>query len=120
LERGLYQVEFAKRIGVDEMTIVNWEKDRTVPRGERLVRLAGELGVELRELASCELGSIVWRFGMLNYETARVVWEGLQATRTPELRRVLFQAGVRYARLRADWALATRGGRDVAVYVALC
>ena len=50
LEQGLYQAQLAKRIGVDEMTIVNWEKDRTVPQGARLVRLAGALGVEIREL----------------------------------------------------------------------
>ena len=50
LEQGLYQVQLAKRIGVDEMTIVNWEKDRTAPRGTRLVRLAGALGVAAGEL----------------------------------------------------------------------
>ncbi|MDD5546890.1 MAG: helix-turn-helix transcriptional regulator [Candidatus Omnitrophica bacterium] len=31
LEKGLRQVDLAKRLGVDEMTIVNWEKDRTRP-----------------------------------------------------------------------------------------
>lgn len=50
LERGLYQAQLAKRAGVDEMTIVNWEKDRTVPQGRRLVRLAGALRVEPVEL----------------------------------------------------------------------
>jgi transcriptional regulator with XRE-family HTH domain len=47
LEQGLYQAQLAKHICVDEMTIVNWEKDRTVPQGKRLVRLAGALNVEL-------------------------------------------------------------------------
>jgi transcriptional regulator with XRE-family HTH domain len=28
------------------MTIVNWEKDRTVPTGERLGRLARAIGIE--------------------------------------------------------------------------
>jgi len=29
LGRGLFQVDLAKRVGVSEMTIVNWEKGRT-------------------------------------------------------------------------------------------
>ena len=28
---GLFQVDLAKRIGVSEMTIVNWEKGKTKP-----------------------------------------------------------------------------------------
>jgi len=35
LEHGLYQAQLAERIGVDEMTIVNWEKDRTAPWDQR-------------------------------------------------------------------------------------
>jgi DNA-binding XRE family transcriptional regulator len=31
LERGLFQRDLAKLIGVDEMTIVNWEKGKTKP-----------------------------------------------------------------------------------------
>jgi transcriptional regulator with XRE-family HTH domain len=50
LEHGLYQAQLATRVGVDEMTIVNWEKDRTVPQKRRLARLAGALGVEPTEL----------------------------------------------------------------------
>jgi DNA-binding XRE family transcriptional regulator len=50
LEQALYQKHLAELVGVDEMTIVNWEKDRTVPKGERLNRLARILGVEVREL----------------------------------------------------------------------
>ncbi len=50
LEQGLYQAQLAKRVGVDEMTIVNWEKDRSAPRGSRLARLAEALGVEIEEL----------------------------------------------------------------------
>lgn len=36
LEQGIYQTQLAKRIGVGEMTIVNREKDRTIPWGQRL------------------------------------------------------------------------------------
>jgi DNA-binding transcriptional regulator YiaG len=31
LEKGLFQVDLAKRVGVSEMTIVNWEKGRMKP-----------------------------------------------------------------------------------------
>ncbi len=48
-EQGLYQAQLATRAGVDEMTIVNWEKDRTVPRGKRLACLARALGAEIGE-----------------------------------------------------------------------
>ena len=44
LERGLFQVDLAKRIGVDKMTIVNWEKGRTKPIKQYLERLEKILG----------------------------------------------------------------------------
>jgi transcriptional regulator with XRE-family HTH domain len=39
LERGLYQVDLAKMVGVNEMTIVNWEKGRTKPTKKNLERI---------------------------------------------------------------------------------
>jgi len=36
LEQGLFQRDLAKMIGVDEMTIVNWEKGRTKPTRKNL------------------------------------------------------------------------------------
>jgi transcriptional regulator with XRE-family HTH domain len=39
LERGLFQRNLAKLIGVDEMTIVNWEKGRTKPTKKNLEQL---------------------------------------------------------------------------------
>jgi DNA-binding XRE family transcriptional regulator len=39
LERGLFQVDLAKRIGVSEMTIVNWEKEKTRPCKKNLEKL---------------------------------------------------------------------------------
>jgi DNA-binding XRE family transcriptional regulator len=50
LEKGLYQTQLGELAGVDEMTIVSWEKDRTVPRGERLRRLAQALGIRREQL----------------------------------------------------------------------
>jgi transcriptional regulator with XRE-family HTH domain len=46
LEQGLFQVDLAKRVGVSEMTIVNWEKGRTKPVRqyfERLEKILGDL-----------------------------------------------------------------------------
>jgi DNA-binding XRE family transcriptional regulator len=39
LERGLFQRDLAKIIGVDEMTIVNWERGRTKPTKKNLDRI---------------------------------------------------------------------------------
>ncbi len=44
LEQGLFQVDLAKKIGVNETTIVNWEKERTKPVKEHLKRLEKILG----------------------------------------------------------------------------
>jgi len=44
LEQGLFQVDLTKRIGVSEMTIVNWEKERTKPIKEYLERIEKILG----------------------------------------------------------------------------
>jgi len=44
LEEGLFQRDLAKIIGVDEMTIVNWEKGRTKPIKQNLERLEKILG----------------------------------------------------------------------------
>jgi len=39
LENGLFQRELARLIGVDETTIVNWEKDRTRPGEKHISKL---------------------------------------------------------------------------------
>jgi len=44
LERGLFQMDLAKMIGVDEMTIVNWEKGRTRPTEKNWEKLRAVLG----------------------------------------------------------------------------
>jgi transcriptional regulator with XRE-family HTH domain len=46
LEQDLYQVDLAKRIGVTEMTIVNWEKEWTKPTKKNLDALEKLLGIE--------------------------------------------------------------------------
>ena len=44
LERGLFQRDLAKKIGVSEMTIVNWEKGRTKPIKQNIEKLEKILG----------------------------------------------------------------------------
>jgi len=44
VEQGLFQVDLAKMLGVNEMTIVNWEKGRTKPIKQYLERLEKILG----------------------------------------------------------------------------
>jgi len=39
LEQGLFQKDLAKMIGVDEVTIVNWEKGKTKPTKKNLEAL---------------------------------------------------------------------------------
>jgi len=43
MEKGICQADLAKRIGVNEMTIVNWEKGKTKPAQKYLQRLSGFL-----------------------------------------------------------------------------
>jgi len=50
LEKGLFQRQLAKLIGVDEMTIVNWEKDRTKPKEKYIERMVSLFGVRSQSL----------------------------------------------------------------------
>jgi len=45
-EQGVFQRDLAKMIGVDEMTIVNWEKGRTKPTQKNIERIKTILGFE--------------------------------------------------------------------------
>lgn len=44
LDLGLYQSQVAKQLGVDETTIVNWEKGRTHPADRYFPRIVAFLG----------------------------------------------------------------------------
>jgi DNA-binding XRE family transcriptional regulator len=53
-DKGLFQVELAKKIGVNEMNIMNWEKGKTNPHKKYIeglngviLEIAGVLGVEV-------------------------------------------------------------------------
>jgi site-specific DNA recombinase len=45
LEKGLLQVDLAKKLKVDEMSIVNWELDKTIPRKESRKKLKKLLSI---------------------------------------------------------------------------
>lgn len=49
-KQDLWQSELAARLGVSERTVTKWEKGEVVPRPEHLERIAGALGLDLREL----------------------------------------------------------------------
>ena len=42
---GYSAAQAARRLGVDSRTLQRWERDESVPRGNRLMMLAGLLGV---------------------------------------------------------------------------
>jgi len=45
-DKGISQVELAEKFGVDEMTIVNWEKGRTKPMRKSLEKIKTTIGFE--------------------------------------------------------------------------
>ncbi|MBD3375769.1 helix-turn-helix domain-containing protein [candidate division KSB1 bacterium] len=49
-EKGLYQKELAEILGVNEMTVVNWEKGRTVPINENLKRIVNYFGLRIEDV----------------------------------------------------------------------
>lgn len=51
---GLDQKELARRVGVKQSTLKNWENDVAEPRANRLTMLSGILGVSLRWLLTGE------------------------------------------------------------------
>jgi DNA-binding XRE family transcriptional regulator len=45
MEQGLFQRDFAKMLGVDEMTIVNWEKGLTRPAWDKVIKIKNILKI---------------------------------------------------------------------------
>ncbi len=52
--KGLSSLQLAKRVGVEEATLLNWENERSSPRANRLAQVAGILGVPLAWLIAGE------------------------------------------------------------------
>jgi len=47
LEKGMRQVDLAERLGVNEMTIVNWEQGKTEPNKAFKYRLKLEVDLKI-------------------------------------------------------------------------
>jgi transcriptional regulator with XRE-family HTH domain len=56
--QGLSISDFAKLSGVQKKTLMNWELDRSEPRSNRLIQLAGVLGVQATYLLNGQRGDI--------------------------------------------------------------
>ncbi len=54
-ERDLKQVDLARLLNVDEMTVVNWELNRTKPRKILADRVNNRLGVEIFPMQASDL-----------------------------------------------------------------
>ena len=54
--QGLSVSEVAKLSGVQKKTLMNWELDRSEPRSNRLIQLAGVLGVQAAYLLDGQVG----------------------------------------------------------------
>lgn len=52
--KGLSSLQLAKRLGVEEVTLLDWENERSSPRANRLAQIAGVLGVPLAWLIAGE------------------------------------------------------------------
>ena len=56
--QGLSVSEVAKLSGVQKKTLMNWELDRSEPRSNRLIQLAGVLGVQAAYLLDGQGGDV--------------------------------------------------------------
>ena len=54
IEKGLRHSYEAKKVGVDDETLISWRKSKTFPRLDQAVKLAEILGVEITELYTVE------------------------------------------------------------------
>ena len=54
-ERDLKQVDLARLLNVDEMTVVNWELNRTKPRKILADRVNNRLGIEIFPMPASDL-----------------------------------------------------------------
>ena len=69
---GLTGPQLARRIGVKGKTLENWENDRSEPRGDKLVKLAGILQVPLIWLLTGNTPSDAGRRLPIGSETATI------------------------------------------------
>ncbi|MCP4487151.1 MAG: helix-turn-helix transcriptional regulator [Gammaproteobacteria bacterium] len=71
--KGLSSLQLAQRVGVEEVTLLDWESERSSPRANRLAQIAGVLGVPLAWLIAGEEGEAVTAYDELDFkETASI------------------------------------------------
>lgn len=59
MQRGLNQVEFAKRMNVTKQCVSNWENDNVLPSIEMLIRIADFFFVTTDYLLGREIKSVI-------------------------------------------------------------
>ena len=59
MQRGLNQVEFAKRMNVTKQCVSNWENDNVLPSFEMLIRIADFFSVTTDYLLGREMKSVI-------------------------------------------------------------
>lgn len=59
MQRGLNQVEFAKRMNVTKQCVSNWENDNVLPSIEMLIRIADFFSVTTDYLLGREMKSVI-------------------------------------------------------------
>lgn len=71
-EKGYSQDKLAQQLLLSRQTIINWEKDRTVPDSDNLARLSAFYGISVDELLGLAQSS-----PLLNLPTRRHLWRYL-------------------------------------------
>ena len=106
--QGLSVSEVAKLSGVQKKTLMNWELDRSEPRSNRLIQLAGVLGVQAAYLLDGQGGDAP--VPQRSKDEVKVVLADLEARAETLARDVLRigeeiqQLGNQITRLRqSDW-----------------
>ena len=102
-EQGFSQRQLATRLGVKVSTIENWELDRSEPRSNKLLTLAGVLNVSVLWLLEGESRPALAKRSHDIQETAAIVQKLERATALQqELAALLIEATADVARLQRE------------------
>ena len=102
-EQGFNGRQLATRLGVKPATIENWESDRSEPRSNKLLTLAGILNVSVLWLLQGETGSDAPRRTYAFSETASIAHKLDRAVAMQqEIAALLIEASADIARLQRE------------------
>ena len=76
-EKKMSQEEFAEYFHVTRQTISNWEKEKSFPDLQTLVKISDAAGVSVDSMLRDNFIMILWMFGYLNM-MERLIWAMLQ------------------------------------------